>query len=130
MMLTRGTEYVAVDFDGTVVTHNWPDIGRDVGAVPFLRMLSSKGVKIILNTARDGHLLEDAVGWFRRNRIPLFGVNCNPDHPSIGNSKPYANIYIDDYGINCPLKLDPFLSDRPFVDWDAVAEIMSKEGWL
>lgn len=32
---------IAVDFDGTVVTHAYPHIGNDIGAVPVLRELSA-----------------------------------------------------------------------------------------
>lgn len=28
---------IGIDFDGTVVTHDFPKIGKDIGAVPVLR---------------------------------------------------------------------------------------------
>lgn len=30
---------IAVDFDGTCVTHEFPKIGKDIGAIPVLRKL-------------------------------------------------------------------------------------------
>ena len=69
---------IAVDFDGTVVTHAYPHIGNDIGAVPVLRELIGNGCRVILYTMRSGRLLDDAVAWFARNDIPLYAVNENP----------------------------------------------------
>lgn len=44
---------IAVDFDGTCVTHEFPEVGKDIGAVPVLRELVEKGHKIILYTMRS-----------------------------------------------------------------------------
>ena len=74
---------IAVDFDGTVVTHAYPHIGNDIGAVPVLRELIGNGCRVILYTMRSGRLLDDAVAWFARNDIPLYAVNENPAHPGI-----------------------------------------------
>lgn len=41
---------IAVDFDGTCVTHEFPKVGRDIGAVPVLRKLVENGHKLILFT--------------------------------------------------------------------------------
>ena len=41
---------IAVDFDGTVVTHAYPYVGEDAGAVPVLRELVDNGCKLILYT--------------------------------------------------------------------------------
>lgn len=35
----------AVDFDGTVVTHNYPEVGKNVGAQIVLKKLAEKRVK-------------------------------------------------------------------------------------
>lgn len=69
---------IAVDFDGTVVTHAYPEIGEDAGAVPVLRELTGNGCRLILYTMRHGALLTEAVEWFRRHGIPLYAVNENP----------------------------------------------------
>ena len=60
---------IAVDFDGTCVTHEFPNIGKDIGAVPILKELIKKGHKLILYTMRSGDLLEEAVNWFAYNGI-------------------------------------------------------------
>ena len=88
---------IAVDFDGTCVTHEYPDIGRDIGAIPVLKELITNGHKLILNTMRSGDTLLSATDWFDDNAIGLFGVNKNPTQGNWTSSlKAYAHIYIDD----------------------------------
>ena len=65
---------IALDFDGTVVTHEYPYIGEDIGAVPVLKQLVAEGHKLILYTMRSGKLLDDAMAWFERNGIELYEV--------------------------------------------------------
>jgi len=112
---------IAIDFDGTCVTHEYPYIGKDIGAVPALKMLVSKGHLLILNTMRSGEELQDAVNWFEKNDVPLYGINKDPEQEKWTSSpKVYANLYIDDAALGCPLRIDKTLSDRPFVDWEKV----------
>lgn len=126
---------IAVDFDGTCVTHEFPEVGKDIGAAPVLKRLVDCGHKLILFTMRsDGQnnnpdVLNDAIKWFYDNDIPLIGINENPEQYSWTNSpKPYAHIYIDDAALGCPLIYDGEISDRPFVDWLAIEEILSDRG--
>lgn len=113
--------YIAVDFDGTCVRHEYPGVGPDVpGAVETLRRLVERGDKLILWTIRSGSHLEDAKLWFAERGLPLFGVNENPDQKSWSTSpKVYAPIYIDDAALGAPL-LRAVGGGRPYVDWDAV----------
>lgn len=108
----------AVDFDGTCVTHEYPKIGKEIGAAPVLKALTDKGHKIILNTMRSGDLLDEAVNWFIDHNIPLYGINKNPDQKKWTDSpKVYANFYIDDANFGIPLvSLDGY-SDRAFINW-------------
>lgn len=128
---------IAVDFDGTCVTHEFPRVGAEIGAAEVLKELTDKGHKIILFTMRshpneinqnrtlDGNIinndaLQDAIDWFKKHDIPLFGVNENPTQKGWTSSpKPYAHIYIDDAALGVPLKYS-YISDRPYVDWDIV----------
>lgn len=112
--------YIAVDFDGTVVTHEYPYVGKDIGAVPVLKKLVENNHNIILFTMRDEKELEDAIKWFKDNDIPLFGINDNPDAKWSSSRKVFANIYIDDMALGVPLKYDYNFSDRCFVDWEKV----------
>ncbi len=111
---------IAVDFDGTCVTHEYPFLGKDVGAVPTLKELVEKGHKLILWTMRSGENLDDAVKWFKDNEIELWGINENPQQAESKWStspKQYAQLYIDDAALGCPLVYN---SGRPYVDWEEV----------
>lgn len=115
---------IALDFDGTVVTHEYPYIGEDIGAVPVLKELVAAGHQLILFTMRSGKLLDDALAWFERNGIELYAVNENPEQVSWTSSvKVHANMYIDDCALGCPIRFEDGVR-RPFVDWKKVREIL------
>ena len=117
-------KFVAVDFDGTVVTHEFPKIGRDIGAVPWLRRLVDEGHKIILYTMRSGKTLDDAVAWFCENDIPLHAINQNPSQAVWTQSpKVYAHFYVDDAAIGIPL-VQQSLLDRPHVNWELTGPLL------
>lgn len=122
---------IAVDFDGTCVEHNYPAIGMDVeGAVEVLRTLNKHGHRIILNTMRSGLRLEAAVRWFRDRKIELWAVNSNPEQECWTSSpKVYADIYIDDSALGCPLI---FLEGvrRPVVNWPKVRQLLESDGMI
>lgn len=119
---------IAVDFDGTCVTHDFPKIGKPIGAVPVLHRLVDAGHRLILFTMRDGEHLKDAVEWFMLYRIHLWGVNVNPEQNEwTGSPKAYANLYIDDAALGAPLKFDPSLSHRPFIDWEKAEDMIFNE---
>ena len=139
---------INIDFDGTCVTHSFPEIGIDVGAVPVLKKLTDAGHKLILFTMRsnmitykgvedgitpdtEGRFLNDAIQWFIDNDIPLYGVQTNPTQNTWTESpKSYAPLMIDDSALGCPLILNPLISDRPFVDWEAVEIMLINKGLL
>lgn len=124
--------YIAIDFDGTCVTHEYPNVGKDIGAVPVLKRLVENGHKLILHTMRgepkkigDRNTIQEAVEWFKENGIPLFGVNYNKMQTYWTTSrKVYANLYIDDAALGAPLIINSTLSDRPFIDWGRVEQIL------
>lgn len=121
---------IAVDFDGTCVTHAYPEIGTDIGAIGPLRRLVAKGHKLILWTMRHDAGLADAVRWFSDNGIELWAVNANPQQSEWTNSpKAYANLYIDDAGLGIPLTI-PAVSHRPYVDWVATEALLVEMGVL
>jgi len=114
---------VAIDFDGTCVTHEYPKVGLEIGAAPVIRKLVERGDKIILFTMRSAGPLKDAEQWFADNGIPLFGVNENPEqHTWTQSPKPYAHVYIDDAALGVPLVRPA--SARPYVNWASVAELL------
>lgn len=116
---------IAVDFDGTCVTHEYPNVGKNIGAEIVLKALTDEGHGLILYTMRDHPAdnsvqdpLQEAIDWFSQNDIPLFGVNENPTQKSWTTSpKPYAHLYIDDAALGIlTIKLS---GRRPFVNWYA-----------
>ena len=125
---------IAIDFDGTCVTHEYPSVGKDVGAVSVLEDLIYNGHKLILNTMRSGKELSDAVKWFENNNIELYGVNENPTQKSWTTSpKVYAQLYIDDAALGIPLieklmeKNGFTINNRPYVDWLQVRKLLVKQ---
>lgn len=128
MEKNKNSIVVAVDFDGTCVTHDYPAIGKDIGAIPVLKALVQAGHKLILFTMRDANQLDEAVNWFKQNEITLYARQYNPTQVHWTRSnKCYANLYIDDAALGCPLLEYPELSDRPFVDWSKVEEMLKEK---
>lgn len=130
--------YIAIDFDGTCVTPEYPEIGKDIGAVPVLKRLVENGHKLILHTMRgepkragDRNTIQEAIEWFKENDIPLFGINHNKMQTYWTTSKKvYANLYIDDAALGAPLIINSALSDKPFIDWGRVEQILIQMGLI
>lgn len=130
---------ICVDFDGTCVTHEFPNTGLDIGAGPVLKYLYDRGNSIILYTMRDDDkqltfwementTLARAILWFISKGIQLYGVNENPNQKDWTSSpKPYANLYIDDAGFGCPL-MKSSRSKRPFVNWEEIVRVFVTQG--
>ncbi len=113
---------ICVDFDGTSVMHEYPEIGNDVPhAVRTMKDLVAQGHRLILWTMRSDESLDDAVSWFQNRGIPLFGVQVNPEqHEWTSSRKCYANIFIDDAGFGAPLIYPS--RGRAYLDWLKVRE--------
>jgi hypothetical protein len=94
---------IAVDFDGTIVEHKYPEIGKEnLFAFQTLKELEKRGAQLILWTFRTGKELDDAVGFCRKNGIEFYAINKNypeeiPDDTV--SRKIDADIYIDDKNI-------------------------------
>ena len=124
--------YICVDFDGTIVDFDFPDIGRPApGAIKWLKRFQDKGGKIILFTMRSDHrkygpALTEAVDYLKKQGIELFGINKNPTQVFWTSSpKAYGHVYIDDAAAGCPL-IHPDGFNRPCVDWSKVGPIVEK----
>lgn len=91
---------IAVDFDGTIVEHEYPEIGKEkLFAFQTLKELEKRGARIILWTFRTGKELEDAVEFCRQKGIEFYAVNKNYPEEILDenvNRKIDADIYIDD----------------------------------
>jgi hypothetical protein len=94
---------IAVDFDGTIVEHQYPEIGKEMlFAFRTLKELEKMGARLILWTFRAGKELDDAVEFCRKNGIEFYAVNKNyPEEIFDGtvSRKIDADIYIDDRNI-------------------------------
>ena len=114
---------VAVDFDGTCVRHAFPRVGEDIGAAPVLKKMVEAGAKLILWTMRDKGSLFNAVQWFKKNEIPLYGVQRNPtQHEWTDSPKCFASLFIDDAALGAPLIYED--KERPYIDWKKVEEML------
>ena len=119
---------IAIDFDGTCVVHDYPKVGRDIGAYPILKKLVDANHQLMLWTMRSRKELEDAVDWFKERDLPLWGINENPEQDTWTSSpKQYAQIYIDDAALGCPLKKG-LRGERDFVDWEKVETLLKERG--
>jgi hypothetical protein len=123
---------INIDFDGSVVTHEYPRVGKDIGAVPILKRLVEKGHQLILFTMRgENSHLKEAVSWFDENGIPLYGVNTNPTQRSWTNSpKSHADLIIDDTAIGCPLINNWSYSTNPYIDWEKMEKLLIESNIL
>lgn len=121
---------IAVDFDGTIVTHDYPRVGKPIPlAKEVINMLTDNGHLCFLWTMRDNETLEAAKQYCKDNGIMLCNYNMSPDQFS-DSPKQYATIYIDDAALGCPLRYDSDMSRRPYVDWYRVAGMLTNFGLL
>ena len=94
---------IAVDFDGTIVTHRYPDIGDEIPfATETLKMLIKEHHKLILWSVREGKLLQDAIDWCRKRGVEFYAVN--KDYPE--EKVEYNNHF------SRKIKADLFIDDR------------------
>ena len=123
---------IAVNFDGTIVTHMYPAIGNDVpNAIKVLHKLQEQGIQLILWTMRSGPQLQEAVDYCTNKGISFGGINATPAQSWWTSSpKAYAPIYIDDAALGCPLLSDKSGSGRPMVNWRDVETILQRQGIL
>jgi hydroxymethylpyrimidine pyrophosphatase-like HAD family hydrolase len=91
---------IAVDFDGTIVEHKYPVIGK---VRPFafetLLLLQKNAHTLILWTHRSGSELKAAVDFCLEHGLAFYAVNKNyPEETWNENDsrKIYADLYIDD----------------------------------
>lgn len=89
---------IACDFDGTLVEHDYPCIGKEKPlAIKTLQDLIIAGHQIILWTCRDGEDLMEAMRWLENNGVYVSAANKNIDESlSYGHNKVFAHYYFDD----------------------------------
>lgn len=112
---------IAVDFDGTIVTHEYPRIGKEIPfAIETLKRLQQNPEnQLILWTVREGVELEAAVEFCRNRGLEFYAVNNNYPEETKKNQEPRK------------LKADMFIDDRNLgglPDWGVIYRvIMSKK---
>lgn len=112
---------IAVDFDGTIVTHEYPKIGKEIPfAVQTLKMLQDDGHKLILWSVREHKLLEEAVEWCRERGLEFYAVNKDYPEEEIHNNNHYSR----------KLKVDLWIDDRNvggLPDWGTIYRIIKEK---
>ena len=118
--------FIGIDFDGTIVEHEFPSLGKPVpGAIEWMLRFNELGAKLILHTMRsdmgEGKMyLQEAVDYCTANGIVLYGANKNKSQWSWSKSpKPYCHVYLDDAAFGCPL-IYPEVGRRPYADWSVI----------
>lgn len=112
---------IAVDFDGTIVEHHYPEIGKERPfAVATLKQLIKDGHKLILWTVREGKLLDEAVEWCKSRGITFYAVNQDYDEDE-KDKNPYfsrkikAQMFIDDCNVG------------GLPDWGTIYQLISRK---
>jgi hypothetical protein len=94
---------IAIDFDGTIVEHMYPAIGKEMlFAFDTMKELQKQKHQLILWTYRSGKELEEAVEFCRENGVEFYAVNKNyPEEQWDGSAsrKIQADVYIDDLNL-------------------------------
>jgi hypothetical protein len=111
---------IAVDFDGTIVEHRYPEIGEEIPfAIDTLKMLIRDRNQLILWTAREGKLLDDAILWCRERGVEFYAVNRDYPEETTGNNPYFSR----------KLKVDIFIDDRNLgglPDWGTIYQMIKQ----
>mgnify|MGYP003291565853 CR=1 FL=1 len=109
---------IAVDFDGTIVKHRYPEIGDEIPfAIETLKMLASEGHQLIMWSVRSGKLLDDAVEWCRERGLEFWAVNRDFPEEDINNNREFSR----------KLRVDMFIDDRNLgglPDWGTIYKMI------
>jgi len=94
---------IAVDFDGTIVEHEYPRIGKPIPfAIDVLKKLQQEERHtLLLWTVREGALLDEAVEYCSKRGVNFYAVNKNYPEEEIEDAprKLTADVFIDDKNI-------------------------------
>ena len=110
---------IAVDFDGTIVEHRYPAIGKERPfATDTLKKLIKDGPRLILWTVREGRLLDEAVDFCRERGVEFYAVNRDYPEEEKEHNKHYSR----------KLKADVWIDDRNvggLPDWGTIYEMIT-----
>ena len=105
---------IAIDFDGTIVEHAYPDIGKPIPfAIETLLQIQKDGHKLILWTVRRGRLLQDAIDYCAQRGLYFYAENENyrGENKELGEE------------VSRKLSVDMFIDDRNLgglPDWGTI----------
>ena len=109
---------IAIDFDGTIVEHRYPSIGRELPfAIETLKKMQEEGHRLILWTVREGRLLNEAVQFCRERGLEFYAVNR--DYPEEERER--------NNHFSRKLKVDLWIDDRNLgglPDWGTIYEMV------
>ena len=109
---------IAVDFDGTIVEHRYPEIGKEIlFAFDTLKALQKQRHQLILWTYRNGKELEEAVEFCRGYGIEFYAVN-----------KSYPEEIFDEDTTSRKIEADLFIDDRNvggFPGWGEIYQMIN-----
>jgi len=102
--MMQPTLKIAVDFDGTIVEHKYPEIGKEMlFAFDTLKALQKQRHQLILWTYRSGRELDEAVEYCRKNGVEFYAVNKSyPEEEfdeTMSSRKIEADLFIDDRNV-------------------------------
>lgn len=113
---------IAVDFDGTIVEHRYPEIGEDkLFAFETLKQLQKQGHRLLLWTFRAGKELNEAVEYCREKGLEFYAVN-----------KSYPEEVFDESKISRKIDADVFIDDRNiggFPGWSEIWQMLNSDNY-
>lgn len=111
---------IAIDFDGTIVEHRYPEIGDEIPfATQALKMLIAEQHQLILWTVREGDLLKEAVEWCKEKGVEFYAINR--DYPEEDTAH---------QGFSRKIKADVFIDDRNLgglPDWGDIYRMLHEK---
>ena len=104
---------IAVDFDGTIVEHRYPEIGNErLFATDTLKALLREGHQLVLWTVREGKLLDDAIQWCRQRGIEFYAVNKDCPEEDVNKNMHYARKLRVDRMVNEGLTWKDYIKEK------------------
>lgn len=114
----KDDDIIAVDFDGTLCTNVWPEIGNPIEPViEYVKYRQSKGARLILWTNRVDKPLREAIAWCKERGIIFDAINCNL--PEI----------VEAFGTDCrKIFANEYLDDRALLPGQVIWEMINRVG--
>ena len=110
---------IAVDFDGTIVEHAYPKIGKERPfAISTLKRLQTEHHVLMLWSVREGKLLDEAVEFCKERGLEFFSVNGEIQGEDFGTQNNKTRI----------IETDMYRTNRNFgglPDWGVIYDMIT-----